>query len=84
MIKSFFLKALKFYKKNISPSLPRACRYMPTCSEYAYEAIAVHGVIKGFFLSLYRVLRCNPFSKGGYDPVPLKKGFVRSEEENCC
>ena len=49
------------------------CRFQPTCSEYAIEAIQVHGVFKGFFLAVYRILRCNPFCKGGYDPVPPKK-----------
>ena len=61
---------LRFYKKNISPTLPPSCRFMPTCSEYAYEAIDKYGSLKGGYLAVKRILRCNPFSKGGYDPVP--------------
>ena len=49
------------------------CRFTPTCSEYAIEAIRVHGIFKGFYLAVFRVLRCNPFCRGGYDPVPPKK-----------
>jgi putative membrane protein insertion efficiency factor len=64
------LAAIKFYKRNISPSLPPGCRYQPTCSEYTYEAIERHGVIRGIALGCWRLVRCNPFSKGGLDPVP--------------
>lgn len=64
---------INIYKKYISPILPNACRFTPTCSQYAIEAIEVHGAIKGTLLSVYRILRCNPFSKGGYDPVPVKE-----------
>ena len=49
------------------------CRFQPTCSNYAIEALRLHGPIKGFYLAVFRVLRCNPFCKGGYDPVPLPK-----------
>lgn len=49
------------------------CRFRPTCSQYAIEAIRVHGAFKGFYLAFFRILRCNPFCKGGYDPVPPKK-----------
>lgn len=58
------------YKKTISPLLPPACRFYPTCSEYAVQALKKHGLIKGLALSIWRILRCNPFCKGGYDPVP--------------
>ena len=61
---------IRFYKRRISPGLPPSCRFMPTCSEYAYEAIGKHGAIKGGLLAAWRILRCNPFCKGGYDPVP--------------
>jgi putative membrane protein insertion efficiency factor len=64
------LAAIRFYKRYISPSLPPGCRYQPTCSEYAYEAIEVHGLIKGIGLGAWRLLRCNPFNKGGIDRVP--------------
>jgi len=60
---------VKIYKKFISPLLPPSCRFYPTCSEYTIEAINKYGVLKGSIKSLYRILRCNPFNKGGYDPV---------------
>jgi len=69
-MKRVFLAAIWFYKKAISPYLGGACRFTPTCSEYAAEALRRHGAIKGLGLSVWRVLRCNPFCKGGYDPVP--------------
>lgn len=64
------LGALRFYKARISPGLPPACRYTPTCSEYAMEAIERRGVIVGGLLATKRLLSCNPLSRGGYDPVP--------------
>lgn len=72
-MKNFLLSIIRFYRKHISPHLPAMCRYYPTCSCYAVEAIETHGAFKGFLLSLWRVLRCNPLSKGGYDPVPPKR-----------
>ena len=71
-MKKVLLGILKFYKKRISPAIPSACRFTPTCSEYAMGAIERFGVFKGSFLALKRLLRCNPFCKGGYDPVPEK------------
>ncbi len=68
-MKALILAALRFYKRRISPQLPPACRYTPTCSEYAIEAIERRGVIVGGLLATKRVLSCNPFSRGGYDPV---------------
>ena len=61
---------IAFYRRNISP-LKRnpTCRFIPTCSEYAYEAVSKYGVVKGGYLALRRILRCNPFCKGGYDPL---------------
>ncbi len=61
---------LAFYKRWISPMLPNSCRFVPSCSEYAMEAVAIHGVFRGTSLTLWRLLRCNPFVRGGYDPVP--------------
>ena len=61
---------LKLYKIVISPFLPRACRYLPTCSDYAAEALKRHGIIRGGYLSIKRILRCHPWGKHGYDPVP--------------
>ena len=69
-MKGLVLGALRFYKAKISPGLPPACRYTPTCSEYAIEAIESRGVLVGGFLATKRVLSCNPFTRGGYDPVP--------------
>ena len=63
--------ALRTYKRWISPALPASCRYVPSCSEYAAEAVAVHGAIRGSWMALKRLLRCHPFTKGGYDPVPV-------------
>jgi putative membrane protein insertion efficiency factor len=58
------------YQKGISPYTPPACRYYPVCSQYAVDAFDRHGAVKGFLLSVWRILRCNPFSRGGIDPVP--------------
>ena len=64
--------ALRGYKRFISPMLPHACRFVPTCSEYAMEAVERHGVIRGSVLAAGRLLRCHPFARAGYDPVPVK------------
>lgn len=64
---------IRFYQKNISPRKKPCCRFTPTCSQYAVEAISMYGAFKGCFMALWRILRCNPFFKGGYDPVPEKK-----------
>jgi len=64
------LSALRFYKARISPALPPACRYAPSCSEYAIEAVERHGAWRGSVMAIRRVLSCNPFARGGYDPVP--------------
>ena len=69
-MKRALISALRFYQARISPQLPPACRYTPTCSEYAIEAIERRGVVVGTALAVKRVLSCNPFSRGGYDPVP--------------
>jgi putative membrane protein insertion efficiency factor len=61
---------LGFYKRIVSPMLPASCRYVPSCSEYAAEAVVRLGIMRGAALALWRLFRCNPFSRGGYDPVP--------------
>jgi putative membrane protein insertion efficiency factor len=69
-VKYPFLWLIRGYQKLISPMLPPSCRFHPTCSEYGYEAIQKHGLVKGGGLAIWRVLRCNPWGKGGFDPVP--------------
>ena len=66
---SLALGLIRIYRRFVSPALPPACRFVPSCSEYGYEAIAKYGIIKGGRLAAWRILRCNPFSRGGYDPV---------------
>ena len=69
-MKRLLLAAIGFYQRRISPHTPSACRFQPTCSQYAKTAIERYGAWKGARLALWRILRCNPFCKGGYDPVP--------------
>jgi putative membrane protein insertion efficiency factor len=70
-MKKLLLSLIRFYQKHISPAFPARCRYYPTCSRYAYEAITKYGALKGGWLALKRFLRCHPFHKGNYfDPVP--------------
>jgi putative membrane protein insertion efficiency factor len=64
-----------FYQRAISPALPRRCKYEPTCSRYAVQAIKRYGILKGLILAAWRLLRCNPFSHGGFDPVESQKLF---------
>ena len=68
--RSLLAGALRAYKRQVSPFMPPACRFHPTCSEYAAQAVEVHGALKGSALAAGRLLRCNPWSVGGIDPVP--------------
>lgn len=68
-MRHIFIFIIKIYQKFISPLLPASCRFYPTCSEYAVQAFQKYGAFKGFYKSVWRILRCNPFGKGGYDPV---------------
>ena len=81
-----FIKMIRLYQKYLSPLKSTKCPYLPTCSAYAVEAITEHGALKGSVYAAWRVLRCNPFSHGGYDPVPKRKlivpGRVRNPEKN--
>jgi putative membrane protein insertion efficiency factor len=69
-MKNIALGFIRFYQCAISPHFPSACRYYPTCSAYAYEAVEKHGFLRGCLLALKRILRCHPLHHGGYDPVP--------------
>ena len=69
-MKALLLLVLRGYKRFVSPILPRACRFEPTCSVYMYQAIEKKGALKGLWLGFRRMLRCHPFCSGGYDPVP--------------
>ena len=70
MLKSLFIMPIRFYRLCISPLLPKSCRFVPSCSEYAIAAIIKYGIIYGVYLSLRRIIRCNPCGGSGYDPVP--------------
>ena len=70
MIARAMIWAIRWYQRFISPLLGHNCRFVPTCSQYAIQALQVHGALKGTLLSVWRILRCNPFGKFGFDPVP--------------
>lgn len=72
-MKRILIAMIRFYQTAVSPYKRPCCKYYPTCSNYALEAVERFGAFKGFFLALFRILRCNPFSRGGYDPVPEKR-----------
>jgi len=69
-VKRLLLAVISAYRRWISPAIPRRCRYEPTCSTYALQAIGRFGALRGLLLACWRLLRCNPFSHGGFDPVP--------------
>ena len=73
MVVKPLIAIIKSYQKWISPLLPARCRYQPTCSQYCIEALSIHGLFKGFFLGIRRVLRCHPWGGPGHDPVPKSK-----------
>lgn len=70
LIRHIALLPVYFYKRAISPMLPPSCRYTPTCSQYSIEAVMKHGIFKGGWLAIKRILSCNPWGGSGYDPVP--------------
>jgi len=70
MIKSLLIAPIRFYQYVLSPWVGRSCRFTPTCSQYAIEAIETHGALKGLWLATRRIARCQPWCRGGYDPVP--------------
>ena len=81
-MKRAMLASLRFYKRRISPLLPPACKYTPTCSEYAMQAVERYGAVYGGYLAARRLLRCHPFAKGGYDPVPERVDTLIRKDEN--
>ena len=72
---------LRGYKKYISPHLGHHCRFVPTCSEYAVQALTIHGPLKGSLLAAWRILRCNPLCRFGFDPVPPKGRWISDERK---
>ena len=72
-MKKLLLKLIRFYQTAISHHTKPKCKYFPTCSHHPYEAIEIHGALKGALMGIWRILRCNPWSRGGYDPVPEKR-----------
>lgn len=83
-MKQLCILLIRGYRKFLSPLKPSCCRFTPTCSAYAIEAFEKRGFFVGLFLTVYRLLRCNPFCRAGYDPVPEKgiRPFSRSREES--
>lgn len=81
--RKIFVKCLiipiRAYQYVISPLTPASCRHIPTCSEYAIEALKIHGIIKGSYLAVHRILRCHPWGTSGYDPVPAQDSKVKKE-----
>ncbi len=79
-MKRVLIALIRFYQKNISSKTPPCCRFIPTCSQYAVTAIERFGAIRGTGMAIWRILRCGPWSPGGYDPVPERK----SKKKKCC
>jgi uncharacterized protein len=73
--RALMIVPIEVYRRVISPGLPRHCRYEPTCSSYAVQAIREYGILRGLVLAVWRLLRCNPWSPGGYDPVRAQRMF---------
>lgn len=82
MMRQLVLLPIRFYRYAISPMMASHCRHYPTCSSYAMEAIESHGILRGGYLTLRRLLRCHPWSAGGYDPVPPKPGQEHANNEH--
>lgn len=77
MLAGILIRLVGFYRRAISPLTPPSCRYLPSCSAYALEALERHGAGRGSWLALRRILRCHPFARGGFDPVPDAKSERR-------
>ena len=74
-MRTVLLAPIRLYQRLISPALPRRCKYEPTCSRYAVQAVEQYGILRGLVLAMWRLLRCNPWSDGGYDPVEAQRLF---------
>jgi hypothetical protein len=81
-MKRILLAFIRFYRRQISPATPPRCRFIPTCSEYAQTAIERFGAVRGGEMAMRRILRCHPFAKGGYDPVPEAPSAIIRRDEN--
>ncbi|ENO15317.2 membrane protein insertion efficiency factor YidD [Marinobacter nanhaiticus D15-8W] len=81
-MRQLVLLPIRFYRYAISPMMASHCRHYPTCSSYAMEAIESHGILRGGYLTLRRLLRCHPWSAGGYDPVPPNSGREHTNNEH--
>ena len=79
-LRELLILPIRFYRRFLSPLKPPTCRFHPTCSAYAIQAVRIHGVIRGSGLAVWRILRCQPFCKGGFDPVPAPPGAAEVEE----
>jgi len=77
ILRRIAVRVVRLYQRFVSPFLPASCRFSPTCSEYAIDAIEEHGLIRGSLLASWRIARCNPWSRGGFDPVPSAHGHRR-------
>ena len=83
-MKHLMIGLIRLYQKFISPLKRPSCRFTPTCSQYAIEAFRKRGFFVGFGLTVWRILRCNPYSKGGYDPVPEKRKRKKANDATSC
>lgn len=79
-MKLFLIKLIRFYQEFVSPLLPRACRFYPSCSEYAIQCLQTHNLLTAVYLSSKRILKCNPLFEGGFDPIPKKSKESQTTE----